>query len=189
MPDTKNFSLRVSTIDGLLKKKDGISMKEMMDEVNERLDRRGVTHVKSKNTILRDLDEIRNRFYAKIITFRDEDDERIVKYRYADIDFSISWLLPILLEHRCQIELIFRFCVICLGPSFVIWAEELLDLLNIPKTVDDVYSIIMDNETRTLLANVFTRTMDDTASCTDDQEKRETISDLKKIFKNQSSFT
>ena len=82
-------------------------MKEMMDEVNERLDRRGVTHVKSKNTILRDLDEIRNRFYAKIITFRDEDDERIVKYRYADIDFSISWLLPILLEHRCQIELIF----------------------------------------------------------------------------------
>lgn len=189
MPDTKNFSLRVSTIDGLLKKKDGISMKEMMDEVNERLDRRGATHVKSKNTILRDLDEIRNRFYAKIITFRDEDDERIVKYRYADIDFSIRWLLPILLEHRYQIELIFRFCIICLGPSFVIWAEELLDLLNIPKAVEDVYSIILDDKSKTLLANVFTETMDDAAYYSDDLEKRKTISELKKIFKNQTPFT
>lgn len=130
MPDTKNFSLRVSTLDGLLKKKEGISLKEMMEEVNDRLDRRGVTRVKSKNTILRDLDEIRNRFCTKIISFRDQDDERILRYRYADIDFSIRHLLPMLLEHRCQLGLIFRFCSICLGPFFIEWAEELFDLLD-----------------------------------------------------------
>ena len=161
----------------------------MMEEINKRLDRRGVTHVKSKITIFRDLDEIRNRFYAKIITFQDTDDGRVTKYKYADKDFSISWLLPILLEHRCQIELIFRFCIICLGPSFVKWAEELLDLLNIPMAVDDVYSIILDDKARTLLTNVFIGLMDDAASCTNDQEKSKTITDLKEIFKKQSSFT
>ena len=188
MPDTKNFSLRVSTIDGLLKKKDGISMKEMMEEVNNRLDRRGATHVKSKNTILRDLDEIRNRFYAKIITFHTPEDGRIIRYRYEDVDFSISLLLPILMEHRCQIELIFRFCIICLGPSFVKWAEELLDLINIPKTVDDVYSIILDNETSTQLTKVFVGMMDE-VPCINDQEKRKTLNELKEIFKKISLFT
>ena len=185
MPDTKNFSLRVSTLDSLLKKKEGISMKEMMNELNDRLDLRGATHVQSKITILRDMDEIRNRFYARIIRFHDPVDARIIRYRYADMNYSICNLLPLLLEHRCQLELIFRFCSICLGPPFIIWAKELFDMLKIPMTLDKMGAYQLDHGTKTLLANIFKIMTEDDNLYPIDSGNKKTINDWKILFKKK----
>lgn len=64
-------------------------MKEMLQVVNERLEERGVSPVRAKDTILNDIAVISNEYYVRIRKSKDEEDARIIRYRYEDTDFSI----------------------------------------------------------------------------------------------------
>ena len=61
MPDTKNYSLRVKVLDGLLRTREGVTIHEMLQVVNERLEERGIRPVRTKDTILKDITEISSR--------------------------------------------------------------------------------------------------------------------------------
>ena len=89
MPDTKNFSLRIKILDGLLRKKDGVSMKDMLRVINDRLEDKGIPVVMSRDTILNDITELSNEFHVKILRRRAQYDNRVILYRYADVSFSI----------------------------------------------------------------------------------------------------
>ena len=60
MPDTKNYSLRVKVLDGLLRTREGVTIHEMLQVVNERLEERGIRPVRTKDTILKDITEMAN---------------------------------------------------------------------------------------------------------------------------------
>ena len=89
MPDTKNFSLRIKILDGLLRKEDGVSIKEMLRVINDRLEDKGIPPVTSRDTILNDITELSNEFHVKILKRKAQYDSRIILYRYADVRFSI----------------------------------------------------------------------------------------------------
>lgn len=89
MPDTKNFRLRVKVLDSLLRKREGVTIHEMLHVVNQRLEERGIAPVKTKDTILKDITEMANEFHVRVLRIRDERDSRIIRYRYEDKDFSI----------------------------------------------------------------------------------------------------
>ena len=89
MPDTKNYSLRVKVLDGLLRTREGATIHEMLQVVNERLEERGIRPVRTKDTILKDITEMANEFHVKILKIRDNLDARIVRYRYENSNFSI----------------------------------------------------------------------------------------------------
>lgn len=89
MPDTKNFSLRIKILDGLLRKEDGVSMKDILRVINNRLEDKGVPSVTSRDTILNDITELSNEFHVKILRRKAQYDSRVILYRYANVDFSI----------------------------------------------------------------------------------------------------
>ena len=89
MSYNKRFSLRVKVLDGLLRKKKGVSMREILRVVNKELECQGVCPVRSKDTIFLDMDTLSNNFFVKIEKFRDKSDERIIRYRYEDLSFSV----------------------------------------------------------------------------------------------------
>ena len=89
MPDTKNFSLRIKILDGLLRKEDGVSMKDILRVINNRLEDKGVPPVTSRDTILNDITELSNEFHVKILRRKAQYDSRVILYRYANVDFSI----------------------------------------------------------------------------------------------------
>ena len=91
MPDTKNFSLRVKVLDGLLRKREGVTIHEMLQVVNERLEERGICTVRTKDTILNDITEIANEYHVRIMRIRDRMDSRVIRYRYENTDFSIFY--------------------------------------------------------------------------------------------------
>ena len=89
MNNNKGFYLRAKVLDGLLRKKEGVSMREILRIVNAELERQGVCPVRSKDTIFDDMDAISNNYYVNIVNFRDKSDKRIIRYRYEDLSFSI----------------------------------------------------------------------------------------------------
>lgn len=89
MPNNKRFSLRVRVLDALLRRNEGVSMRDILRVVNKILDMRGIPHVRSKETILRDMLAMENEYHVVIETLKDKRDNRIVRYRYEDLSFSI----------------------------------------------------------------------------------------------------
>ena len=82
MPNSKNYSMREKALDGLLKRRDGVSMQEIIRVVNHQLSKRGVPEVRTKDTILNDMTEISNKYHVKIEQIQDCFDRRIIRYRY-----------------------------------------------------------------------------------------------------------
>ena len=74
MPDTKNYSLRVKVLDGLLRTREGVTIHEMLQVVNERLEERGIRPVRTKDTILKDITEMANEFHVIVQKVRDSID-------------------------------------------------------------------------------------------------------------------
>ena len=83
MPNTKNFSLRVRILDGLLQQRKGVSIQDCLRVINHRLTARGIPPVTSKDTILKDMTEMANGDYVNIESFHDPFDGRIIRYQFA----------------------------------------------------------------------------------------------------------
>ena len=131
MPDTKNYCLRVKALDGMLRRKDGVTVHEMLQVVNERLEERGVRPVKTKDTILKDMTEISNDFHVRILRVRDEDDSRIIRYRYEKMDFSIydSGLTE---KQIKELRLSLRLLSRCKGFPELRWVRDLCESMDVP---------------------------------------------------------
>lgn len=131
MPDNKNFCLRVKILDGLLRKREGVTIHEMLHVVNKRLEERGIRPVRTRDTILKDMTEIANEYHVKIQRIREADDSRVIRYRYENRDFSIyeSWLSEKLtLELRDALQILSR----CKGLPEIKWIKELCLSMDIP---------------------------------------------------------
>ena len=85
----KRFFLRAKVLDRLLKREEGVSRYEILQEVNDELERHGVCPVKTKDTIFNDMATISNLYCIPIMKFQDKLDNRIILYRYEDLSFSI----------------------------------------------------------------------------------------------------
>lgn len=112
MPNTKNFSLRVRILDGLLQQRKGVSIQDCLRVINHRLTARGIPPVTSKDTILKDMTEMANGDYVNIESFHDPFDGRIIRYRYERADFSIysnSLLEDEIKEIQGALEILRRF--------------------------------------------------------------------------------
>ena len=131
MPDNKNFSLRVKVLDGLLRKRNGVTIHEMLHVVNENLEERGVCPVKTKDTILKDMTEIANEYHVRILRMRDTDDSRVIRYRYENSDFSIyeSDLSEKQVE---ELRFALRILARCKGFPKVRWIQKLCLSMDVP---------------------------------------------------------
>ena len=81
--------MREKILDGLLKRREGVSMQDIIRVVNHQLSQRGVPEVRTKDTILNDMTEISNKYHVNIEQIQDGFDRRIIRYRYEKPDFSI----------------------------------------------------------------------------------------------------
>lgn len=86
MANTKNYSTREMIIDRCLSSGEAYSRPQLQDACNRELDRRGEKPVTSKVTILKDLDEIQNKYNVVIDRIRRG---HTIYYRYHDRGFSI----------------------------------------------------------------------------------------------------
>jgi predicted DNA-binding transcriptional regulator YafY len=73
----------------MLRKTEGSDIHEMLDAVNSYLSERGFPLVKTKGTLLNDMDEISNGYHVNIESLRGCPDGRRIKYRYEDVSFSL----------------------------------------------------------------------------------------------------
>ena len=89
MPNNKRFSVRVRVLDALLRRDEGVCMREILRVVNKMLDMRGISTVRSKETMLRDMLAIENGYQVLIEKLKDKRDCRVVRYRYENTAFSI----------------------------------------------------------------------------------------------------
>ena len=89
MTYNKRFSLRVKILDGLLRKRQGVSMKEILRVINDVLECHGICPVLSKDTIFLDMDALSNEYHVDIMKIRDKFDNRVIRYRYENLSFSI----------------------------------------------------------------------------------------------------
>lgn len=131
MPDTKNYSLRVKVLDGLLRTREGVTIHEMLQVVNERLEERGIRPVRTKDTILKDITEMANEFHVIVQKVRDSIDGRIVRYRYKDSDFSIydtGLTAKQTRELRYSLQLLAR----CKGFPELKWVQDLCNSMDVP---------------------------------------------------------
>ena len=131
MPDNKNFCLRVKILDGLLRKREGVTIHEMLHVVNRRLEERGIRPVRTRDTILKDMTEIANEYHVKIQRIREADDSRVIRYRYENRDFSIyeSWLTE---KQTHELRDALRILARCKGLPEIKWIKELCLSMDIP---------------------------------------------------------
>lgn len=144
MPDTKNFSLRVRVLDGLLRTREGATIHEMLQVVNERLEERGIRPVRTKDTIFKDITEIANEFHVRVLKIRDNLDSRIVRYRYENTGFSIfesGLTAQQERELRCSLQLLKR----CKGFPKLKWVQDLCSSMEIP--MNDRYKPVLEFDT------------------------------------------
>ncbi len=85
--NNKNYSLRLVLIDRCLRKARGVSVREMMDFINDYFEERGMSRVRSKQTIQNDLVQLENDYYT---TIERRKVGHNVLYRYEDRSFSIT---------------------------------------------------------------------------------------------------
>ena len=76
-------------IDRLLRTENGSSASEILEKVNQVLVEICLHPLKRRDTILNDILEIENRHHVRVITWKDKDDKRIIRYRYEKLSFSI----------------------------------------------------------------------------------------------------
>ena len=76
-------------IDRLLRAKNGSSASEILEKVNQVLVEIGLRPMNRRDTILNDILEIGNRHHVRVLTLKDKDDGRIIRYRYEKLSFSI----------------------------------------------------------------------------------------------------
>lgn len=131
MPDNKNFWLRVKVLDSLLRKREGVTIHEMLRVVNESLEERGVSPVKTKDTILKDMTEIANEFHIRILKMRDAEDSRVIRYRYENSHFCIyeSGLSE---DQTRELRYALRVLARCKGFPRVRWIRELCSSMDVP---------------------------------------------------------
>lgn len=131
MPDTKNFSLRVKVLDGLLRKREGVTIHEMLQVVNERLEERGICTVRTKDTILSDITEIANEYHVRIMRIRDRDDSRVIRYRYENTDFSIFYS-GLTAQQSSELRYSLRLLSRCKGFPELKWVKNLCSSMDVP---------------------------------------------------------
>ncbi|MCR4852509.1 MAG: WYL domain-containing protein [Prevotella sp.] len=131
MPDTKNYSLRVKVLDRLLRKKEGVTIHEMLEEINGKLEVRGYRPIRTKDTILRDLVEISNVFHVRILKTRDPDDSRHIRYKYESADFSI-YESGLTTKQIKELRLVLQSLIRCKGFSELEWLQELCKAMDVP---------------------------------------------------------
>ena len=131
MPDNKNFCLRVKALDGLLRKREGVTIHEMLHVVNESLEERGICPVKTKDTILKDLTEIANEYHIRIQRMRDTKDSRVIRYRYEKTDFSI-FDTGLSEEQSWELRYALRMLTRCKGFPKVKWIQMLCSSMDVP---------------------------------------------------------
>lgn len=135
MPDTKNFSLRVKVLDGLLRTREGVTIHEMLQVVNERLEERGIRPVRTKDTILKDITEMANEFHVRVLRVRDDIDSRIVRYRYEDSDFSI-YETGLTARQTRELRYSLRLLARCKGFPKLKWVQDLCSSMDVPVNDD-----------------------------------------------------
>ena len=135
MPDNKNFCLRVKALDGLLRKREGVTIHEMLHVVNESLEDRGICPVKTKDTILKDLTEIANEYHIRILRMRDTEDSRIIRYRYENSNFSI-FETGLSEEQGRELRYALRMLTRCKGFPKVKWIQKLCLAMDVPMKDD-----------------------------------------------------
>ena len=131
MPDTKNFRLRVKVLDSLLRKREGVTIHEMLHVVNQRLEERGIAPVKTKDTILKDITEMANEFHVRVLRIRDERDSRIIRYRYEDKDFSI-YETGLTEQQMRDLRSSLQFLMRCKGFPELEWVRNLCNSMEVP---------------------------------------------------------
>jgi len=131
MPDTKNFMLRVKVLDSLLRKREGVTIHEMLHVVNQRLEERGIEPVRTKDTILKDITEMANEFHVCVLRIRDERDSRIIRYRYEDKDFSI-YETGLSEQQTRELRYSLQFLARCKGFPELEWVQNLCDRMEVP---------------------------------------------------------
>ena len=131
MPDTKNYSLRVKVLDGLLRTREGVTIHEMLQVVNERLEERGIRPVRTKDTILKDITEMANEFHVIVQKVRDSIDGRIVRYRYKDSDFSI-YDTGLTAKQTRELRYSLRLLAHCKGFPELKWLQDLCNSMDVP---------------------------------------------------------
>lgn len=89
MPDNKRYALREQVLDRMLQTPNGATVVEMMDACNNAFYNAGYSPISAQNTILNDLLNIENKYKVPIERLRNSGDHRIVRYRYANPNFSI----------------------------------------------------------------------------------------------------
>ena len=86
---SQQYAVREVIIDRMLHSEQGATLKELMAACNDALIAEGRKGVSSLNTISADITNISNRFNQEIEEIRESYDHRIIRYRYADRNFSI----------------------------------------------------------------------------------------------------
>lgn len=89
MANTKNFAVRLQVIDPMLRRPEGVTLKEMMEACNRRFREMGKEQddmVTAVNTLHNDLDTIKDMYDAKIC---EEKRGKPKYYRYKDPTFSV----------------------------------------------------------------------------------------------------
>ena len=103
---TQQYAVREVIIDRMLHSEQGATLKELMAACNDALIADGRKGVRSLNTISADITNISNRYNQEIEEIKESYDHRIIRYRYANRNFSIYNIIIIL---RC-----FLLCLSCI---------------------------------------------------------------------------
>ncbi len=86
---TQQYAVREVIIDRMLHSEQGATLKELMAACNDALIADGRKGVRSLNTISADITNISNRYNQEIEEIKESYDHRIIRYRYANRNFSI----------------------------------------------------------------------------------------------------
>ena len=86
---TQQYAVREVIIDRMLHSEQGATLKELMAACNEALIADGRKGVRSLNTISADITNMYNRYNQEIEEIKESYDHRIIRYRYANRNFSI----------------------------------------------------------------------------------------------------
>ena len=153
MPNSKNYSMREKILDGLLKRREGVSMQDIIRVVNHQLSQRGVPEVRTKDTILNDMTEISNKYHVNIEQIQDGFDRRIIRYRYEKPDFSI-YAKPFTAEDEQKIQGFLNFLSQFEGMPQMDWVRDFCSHFDVFLTSNDA-PVVEFEESDSILGRAF----------------------------------
>ena len=153
MPNSKNYSMREKILDGLLKRREGVSMQDIIRVVNHQLSQRGVPEVRTKDTILNDMTEISNKYFVNIEQIQDGFDRRIIRYRYEKPDFSI-YAKPFTAEDEQKIQGFLNFLSQFEGMPQMDWVRDFCSHFDVFLTSNDA-PVVEFEESDSILGRSF----------------------------------